>query len=87
MDSVGVAKIRYNQLDTLSSEQIIELFYDRQKLKTIVQRYNINIENIDSTRFIIEAQEIDSALILLPYYRDKLKYIPEKNAWQIIVVN
>ena len=53
----------------------------------VCQRYDINIVNIKEQNgtlyFDIQAQKLDSALMLLPYYRHKLKYDSKKKVWKI----
>lgn len=58
--------------------------YEEAKLKyeLISKHYPIVVKQ-DSNRFYIEAPKIDSALLLLPYYRDKLSYNPETGMWYI----
>ena len=53
----------------------------------VCQRYDINIVNIKEQNgtlyFDIQAHKLDSALMLLPYYRHKLKYDSKKKVWKI----
>lgn len=53
----------------------------------VCQRYDISVSNIKEQNgtlyFDIQAQKLDSALMLLPYYRHKLKYDSKKNVWKI----
>ncbi len=58
--------------------------YEKAKLKyeLISKHYPIIVKQ-DSNRFYIEAPKIDSALLLLPYYRDKLLYHPDTRTWTI----
>lgn len=53
----------------------------------VCQRYDISVTNIKELNgtlyFDIQAQKLDSALMLLPYYRHKLKYDSKKNVWKI----
>lgn len=53
----------------------------------VCQRYDIKVVNIkeqnETLYFDIQAQKLDSALMLLPYYRHKLKYDSKKKVWKI----
>ena len=52
------------------------------KLDLVQKNYDVHfIEKENSV--IIKAEQIDSALMLLPYYRDKLEYNQEKRTWII----
>ena len=48
-----------------------------------INKYGIKFQDIDSTSYYIVAPRVDSALILFPYYRKKLKYDANKNMWEI----
>ncbi len=54
---------------------------------SVCQQYDINVVNIKENNgtlyFDIQAQKLDSALMLLPYYRHKLKYDSKKKVWKI----
>lgn len=58
--------------------------YEEVKLKyeLIIKHYPIAVKQ-DSNRFYLDAPKIDSALLLLPYYREKLSYNPETRVWTI----
>jgi len=53
----------------------------------VCKRYDISIINQEEKNgvlyFDIQAQKLDSALMLLPYYRNKLKYDAKKKIWII----
>ena len=49
-------------------------------LDLILNRYPIHIKHLDST-YQIEATAIDSALLLLPMYRDMIKYDKRNKEW------
>jgi hypothetical protein len=40
----------------------------------------------DTNSVVVKSPTIDSALMLLPYYRDNLKYDADKKVWSIITV-
>lgn len=78
-------EIAYASLDSL--EDVCRSTYndyEKTKLKyeLISKHYPIVVKQ-DSNRYYIEAPIIDSALLLLPYYRDKLLYNPETRTWTI----
>ena len=52
------------------------------KLELIMKNYPIYVGQ-DGNRYYVEARKIDSALMLLPYYRDKLTFDPEEKTWII----
>jgi hypothetical protein len=57
------------------------------QIKNVSKRYDINITTTlkDSVRYTtIESPKIDSALILLKYFRNKLSYDPIKKVWMVI---
>jgi len=73
------------EIDTLSRKNInLNLENDilKQKLNVIQKYYNITFKETDKS-IIIEALKLDSALMLLPYYRNKIEYNPENNSWLI----
>lgn len=55
--------------------------------KRAINKYGIIFSNVKSEEntisYIIEAPQVDSALILLPYYRKELKYDNKKKQWTI----
>lgn len=73
---------KYNELiieiNSLRSDSL--LF--EQKIRIIKEKYGI--EAVEENGYIfVKGLEVDSALMLLPYYRDKLKYNTEKKSWTI----
>ena len=57
----------------------------KAKLDLITNRYPIMVKQ-DSNSVSVSSPRIDSALMLLPYYRDKLTYDAESKAWSIVTV-
>ncbi len=55
------------------------------KLDLITNRYPIIVRQ-DSNSVVVKSPTIDSALMLLPYYRDNLKYDAERKTWSIVTV-
>lgn len=55
------------------------------KLELILKNYPIELWQ-DSNMLYIKAPKLDSALMLLPYYRDNLKYDADKKTWNIITI-
>jgi len=74
--------VKYNELvdenDKLKKEQDIL----QRKLNLVQRNYNITFDETDKY-FTVHAKQIDSALLLLPHYRDKLKYDPKEQSWTI----
>jgi len=68
----------YNQLNS------IELYKD--KLHLIDSIYNIRFRKVNKTDYL-EGTKVDSALRLLPYYRNKLNYDKNKKRWVITIEN
>lgn len=68
---------------TPQNKEMLKLTRDSQILELITQRYNINIKDLGNGSIVFESPQIDSALILLPYHRDELEYLPEKKCWTI----
>ena len=55
------------------------------RLELILKNYPIELWQ-DSNMLYIKAPKLDSALMLLPYYRDNLKYDADKKTWNIITI-
>lgn len=68
---------------TPQDKEMLKLTRDSKILELITQRYNINIKDLGNGSIVFESPQIDSALILLPYHRDELEYLPEKKCWII----
>ncbi len=69
-----------NRIDKLSND----LSLSEKKLNLITKQFPIEIVCGDG--FItLKSEQLDSALVLLPYYRDRLSYDPEKQLWRITV--
>lgn len=79
-----VYTLGYTELDTtsLSNQYIKDCLRDSERLKVLLNHYSIKIKELKEG-YIFEAPKIDSALILLPYYRDRLEYIPDKKCWVV----
>jgi len=63
-------------------EYKIEVY--KMKLQDIDIRYGIKVVD-DKNLFHLEAKKVDSALILLPVFRDKMTYDSIKSQWTISV--
>lgn len=76
--------LKYTELDTalLNTQHIKDCFRDSERLKMLLKHYPIKIKEVKDG-YIFESPKIDSALILLPYFRNRLEYIPEKKCWVI----
>lgn len=68
---------------TPQDKEMLKLARNSKILELITQRYNINIKDLGNGSIVFESPQIDSALILLPYHRDELEYLPEKKCWII----
>lgn len=70
-------------------EKYNDVLLENEKLKDrisfIKATYHINVIE-QKNGFRLVSPEIDSALILLPYYRNMLKYNPKENSWSIKIV-
>ena len=55
-----------------------------KKLQDIEIRYGIKVVD-DNTLFHLEAKKVDSALILLPVFRDKMAFNSTRSRWQISI--
>lgn len=68
-------------------KEIAELKLKLSMHEKAVKKYGIEFNNIkrneDEVSYIIEAPRVDSALLLLPYYRKNLKYNAKKGHWEI----
>ena len=80
VDSLQYYSISYA---TPQNKEMLKLTRDSKILELITQRYNINIKDLGNGSIVFESPQIDSALILLPYHRDELEYLPEKKCWTI----
>ena len=60
-------------------------YVQKAKLDLVINRYPIFFRQ-DSNSVFISSPQIDSALMLLPYYRDNLEYDAENKTWSIVTV-
>jgi hypothetical protein len=74
--------VKYNELSSEVDTLNQELRVLKSKLNLIQLNYNIMFKETNNG-ISIHADKIDSALLLLPYYRDKLLYDPQKKSWII----
>lgn len=56
----------------------------KMKLQSIETRYGIKVVN-DKNLYHLESKKVDSALLLLPVFRDKMTYDSIKNQWTISI--
>lgn len=55
-------------------------------VKLVERRYGLKFyheKNGNTYKFLLKAERIDSALMLLPYFRDRLTYNAKKEYWEI----
>jgi len=76
--------VKYDELVNENNKLEKERDILRQKLNLVQRNYNITFEETEKS-IMIHAAQIDSALLLLPYYKDKLKYNPTEKTWTIIL--
>lgn len=76
------ANARRDSLERLCTQYLYENRVQKAKMDLIMNRYPIVVKH-DSNNVVVVSPTIDSALLLLPYYRDKLKYNAEKKTWSI----
>ena len=69
-------------MNLLNTQYIKDCLRDSERLKVLLNHYAIKIKEVKEGYFF-ESPEIDSALILLPYFRNRLEYIPDKKCWVI----
>lgn len=63
--------------------QLLQKISDLEnKMKLIKHEYGIKVID-DGKSYYLQANKVDSALMLLDVYRDKLKYNPKKKQWVI----
>lgn len=64
-------------------KQYEKLSRDSKILELITEKYNIIIKDLENGYITFESPQIDSALMLLPYHREELEYLPEQKCWII----
>lgn len=87
LDSVANTKhivyhVSYDSIIPISRKEIEDLEYNNQILSHIIGKYKFKIDK-HPTHFSIRAEKIDSAMMLLPFYRDKIKYSAKDKCWII----
>lgn len=79
------AHAQIDSLERLCAQYQYENRVQKAKLDLITDRYPIIVRQ-DTNSVVVKSPTIDSALMLLPYYRDNLKYDADKKVWTIITV-
>ena len=74
--------VKYNELIVELDELHKKVFLLESKINLIQKKYDIAFEETDKN-ISISALRVDSALLLLPYYRDKLEYDSNGQFWNI----
>ncbi len=76
--------LEYSKLDNTSfnAQYFKDCLRDSERLKILLNHYAIKIKEVKDG-FIFESPKIDSALILLPYFRSRLEYLPDKRCWVV----
>lgn len=87
IDSVGktmhiIYHVSYDSIVPISRKKIEDLEYNNQILSHIIDKYKFKLDK-QPTHFSIRSEAIDSAMMLLPYYRDKIRYSAKDNCWII----
>lgn len=80
---ISGANAKIDSLERLNKKTYNNYDIVKLKLELILKNYPILVMQ-DSNRYYIEAPKIDSALMLLPYYRDKLTYDTITKKWSIV---
>ncbi|MBF1509557.1 MAG: hypothetical protein HXN85_06235 [Prevotella pallens] len=62
-----------------------ELASASEKLDYIKDVYGIYIETDKNGKWFLRADRVDSALLLLPHYKDRITYDPQKKHWTIYI--
>lgn len=66
----------------IPSREIEDLEYNNQILSHSIDTYQLRIDK-QPTHFSIRSEVIDSVMMLLPYYREKIRYSAKDNCWII----
>lgn len=62
-----------------------ELASASEKLDYIKEVYGIYVETDKNGKWFLRADRVDSALLLLPHYKDRVTYDPQKKHWTIYI--
>ncbi len=62
-----------------------ELASASEKLDYIKEVYGIYVETGKNGNWYLRADRVDSALLLLPHYKDRITYDPQKKHWTIYI--
>jgi hypothetical protein len=65
------------------NKELLEALNENAKMKVALNKYNITIKESKDDYIITDAPQIDSALALLPFYRDKIKLSKDGKKWII----
>jgi len=87
-------KLGHKYLNLANDYIIIIEKYNKQRISIELYKYKLHyIDSIYNIRFtksdkieLLEGSKVDSALRLLPYYRNKLNYDKKKKRWEITIV-
>lgn len=82
-EQLSEANARLDSMERLCAQYQYENRVQKAKLDLIIDRYPIIVKH-DSNSVVVKSPTIDSALMLLPYYRDNLTYDAEKKMWRIV---
>lgn len=80
---ISSAHAKIDSLERLNKRTYNKYDIEKLKLELILKNYPITLRQ-DSTRIFLEAPKLDSAMMLLPYYRDKLTYDSITRTWSIV---
>lgn len=84
-EQLRLANAQADSLQRLCNQCQYENYVQKAKLDLVINRYPIFFRQ-DSNSVFISSPQIDSALMLLPYYRDNLEYDAENKTWSIVTV-
>lgn len=77
-------KVKYFLTYPRGLKDVNQLNRDHYLLNEVIKKYDILIEE-GNGYYVIKSERIDSALALLPYYRDRIKKTDDGKAWEISI--
>ena len=78
-------KLTVSDLIEENTHLMNELASASEKLDYIKEVYGIYVETDKNGNWYLRADRVDSALLLLPHYKDRITYDPQKKHWTIYI--
>ncbi|WP_449022602.1 hypothetical protein [Prevotella jejuni] len=78
-------KLTVSDLMEENTHLMNELASASEKLDYIKEVYGIYVETGKNGNWYLRADRVDSALLLLPHYKDRITYDPQKKHWTIYI--